>query len=597
MIRIPNKNKQFSVDNASFSRGNIYSTWNVMFDADIGKIKLNPPLLHSYFTSGGNGFSNPIAIVVAPTDFSDRGAVTDGYILTDDGAGFGGVWKTSGGLGQITQTNSPSKATDATSDMCLYLGAQSTEKIYVSDADGLHNCKPANSNDTWVALDGSTTSATASKNAFILIPFTYNNRLYMIPSTANAIYSIQETSDGTFSVPVSNGSSFSINTGLSGITCGRASSKRIWFASSSSNTGKSKVYEWDGVQANLPLNVYNIDVPLIQSIAILNDTPVCIDGRGRLWFFDGYQFVLKSGINFPSREDNVEQTCTVHRNGMITDKGKLYVNIGNVSSTMYRNSTERSLAGVWCYDPAIGFYHFSSPENISRVTAPYCLARWVADQTFAVGFKGTTGSVTDTVYNVAVTNTDETLGGTLRLGFLTTQFMESQNLTDMWNSVGIKYRDMIYASAKVEVKYRFKKNIECNTTITWTSATTFTCPTANLAGSGFYYNTQVVVGDEVMVQQGVNSGLIAHITTMVDGGTDTTVTIDRSATTTSGTSYAMFSNYALLGTITKDGDTFKNFRLAKKSTMIQVKLVMSWVGYYDEIQEILLSEQKQDSTI
>jgi len=573
MIRIPNKNKQFSVDNASFSRGNIYSTWNVMFDADIGKIKLNPPLQKLLSTTDDAAFKVPFSVLVAQ---KNGGGALDAYILAYLHGTFKGVWSTyANSLTRLTGTDAPSTVTDTTSDMCFFNGA-----ITVSDSVGLHYVDDDASAGGWTK----NTNA-AFQGKFILIP--YADRLYLFNSST-------VVSCDTAYTPATSGS-YTIATGLANITCARASSKRIWFASSGENDlPESKIYEWDGVQVS-PLNTFIINTPDIQTIVILNDIPVAIDGRGNFWFYDGYQFVLKTGINIPAREDDFNTTCKIHRNGAITLKGKIYALVASRSDAL-PNTSERALAGIWCYDPMIGLYHFSSPDNCSRIEFPYALAKGTNDQRFIAGYQSGTGSITDFNSRIAVTETDAGLSGEIRTGFITTQFMESQNLTDMWNSVGIKYRKMIDPDAKIEVKYRFNKNIEANGGITWTGATTFTVDSTSINGAGTFC-TPVVVGDEVMVQEGTNAGLIAHITTIVVAGVTTTITIDRSATTTSGTAYAMFSNFTLLGTITNDGDTYKNFRLAKKSTMIQVKLVMTWKGYYDEVQEILLSEQKQDSTI
>ena len=156
---------------------------------------------------------------------------------------------------------------------------------------------------------------------------------------------------------------------------------------------------------------------------------------------------------------------------------------------------------------------------------------------------------------------------------------------------------MIASAAQIEVKYRTWKNIECNTLITFTNATTFTVVTNVLNSlAGNPYCTSPAIGDEVFVQNGPNAGLIAHITNRVDAGGTSTITIDRSATTTTGDNYAVFSNYTLLKTITNDGATFKNIRLAIPTTMIQVKLVLSWIGYYDEVQEIMIPEKQNETT-
>lgn len=592
MKRIPDKDKRFVVDNSSFSRGNVYSTFNVMFDKDIGKVSLNPPLIKLYSSADDADFTAPYAMLVAPADYSTYGDIANLYILTDDANGFGGVWKTLGGLAKLTGTGAPSKATNATSDMKLFLGAQTSPKLYVSDADGLHWCKPTESMDNW----GTLLTTAGYKNNFILIPFTEQNRLYMVQSSGDKVYSVTETSDATYDLTTSG--SYTLVGGLSGITCGAASSKRIWLgASNQQSSDKSKIYEWDGVKPN-PLNIFTIDTKLIQTIVIINDLPVAIDGRGRFWFYDGYQFVLKPGINIPAREDDVNQTVSIHRNGAMAEKGKIYVAVSSIGSA-YPNTSERALAGVWCYDPLIGLYHWSSPDNNSRLAFVYAISRWTVEQSLAVGCFGNTANISGgSTARVCVTDTSVGLSGGLRTGFITTQFIESANLTDLWNAIGIKYRKMIDPDAVIEIKYRTWKNIDCNTTATWTGVRTFTCTTTDLLGTtNGTYNTPVAVGDEIFVQYGNNSGLIAHVVSMVDNAGTTTVTIDRDVSVTSGTSYVQISNYKLLKTITNDGDSFKNVRLGVTSTMIQVKVVMWWKGYYDEVQEILLPEQAQDKTV
>lgn len=583
MYRIPNKDKRFIVDNSSLSRGNIYSTWNIMFDADAGKIKLNPNLFNFYDEADNADFKSPFAMVVAD---QAGGGQLDTYVLTTTGASAGFVFSTLSGLSKITATDSPAKATDSTSDMCMFLGANSEPWIHVSDEDGLHYVDPSLSTSSW-----SIQTNAGFKNRFILVPFLYTNRLYMFDS--DSCYSW----DGSSATPTTSGAYTQVN-GLSGISCARASSKRIWYATSgiTVNQSKSKIYEWDGVSVN-PLNIHVIDTDYIQSITILNDLPVAIDGRGRLWFYDGYAFRLKEGANIPVREDNFSSlTCSVHRNGMITDKGKIYVFVG--IDNRFQGIGERALAGIWCYDPNIGFYHYGSPENATVILQTLALAKYTTDNTFICGYSGSTTSTSGSTYRVAKTDTGTGIGvgDTTRKGHIITQFMESSELTNSFDSMAIKYREFVDPDAVIEVKIRPRKSVECYGTVTWTSATTFTITATTLLGTGIYYNTPVEIGDEVIIQNGANVGLVAHINDMSTLAGTTTVTIDRSATLTSGTSYAMFNNYKLKDTISSDEPfDFKNIRLdGNNSTMLQVKLVMSWKGYYDEVQEILIkSDVKQ----
>lgn len=569
MFRIPEKDKQFVVDNASMSRGNIYSTFNVMFDADKGRIKLNPPLTITRSTTDNADFVAPISIVVSS---KNNGSGGDAYILTEKSSGFGGVWSTTT-FGKLTGADAPAKARPSSSDMCLFNGA-----LTVSDDDGLHYVAPDASAGAW------TVNADAKfKNRFILIPFIDTNRLYLFSSSNVA------SCDTAYTVV--NSGAYS-QTNLANITCARASSKRIWYATQTeaSGYGDCKIYEWDGVLVN-PLNIYTINTRKIQAITILNDLPVAIDDKGRLWFFDGYTFKLKDGVNLPYREDDFgSQTCYVHRNGMITLREKICVLIGSASST--KNTTERALSGIWCYDPVIGFYHYSSPDNNTVITTPYALSKGLSDNVYIAGYGISLPSA-----NAVLSFTEQSGGvsGSLRTGFITTQFVESKNLTDMLNSIGIKYRKPFYSGFSVEVKYRTFKNVECNSTLTWTDYNTFTATKSSLDGTGTYC-TPVAAGDEVMVQEGANVGLIAHIISRTDGATNATIVLDRSGTANTGSSYAMFSNYTLLKTITNDGATFKNIRLGLPTTMLQVKLVMQWKGYHDEIQEIMIPEKQNETT-
>lgn len=581
MYKIPNNTKQFKADNFSMTRGNVFSTFNVMFDADMGRIKLNPKMELYYSEADNADFLYPFAIVNATTD---GGTQSDTYVLTTNGGAIGYVFSTLTGLAKITASDAPSKATDETSDMCLYLGSNDTEWLHVSDADGLHYVDPALSESTW-----SIKTNADFKNKFILIPFIRTNRLYMF--TTSSVHSW----DGISSTPETSGAYTQVN-GLSNITCARASSERIWYATSGiTGTGKSKVYEWDGVNVN-PLKIYTLDTDAILSMSILGDIPHLMDRRGRMWVYNGYEFVIKDTL--PFREDDTSNaTVSIHRNGMITEKGKIYILVGSASSNL--NTTERSLSGIWCYDPNIGLYHYTSPENMTLIIQPLALSRGRSDKLFTCGYIGSTTSTSGSTYRIAKTSNNAGItDDSVRIGHFITPFLESSELLNEFNTVSIKFREIFDQNASFEIKQRHFKGVEAYATVTWTSATTFTVTSSAIDGTGSTYCTPVEIGDEIMIQRGANTGLIAHIADMSTISGTTTVTIDRSATLTSGTAIAMFTNFKKLGTVgINDLQNFKSFRLAKSKTMIQIKIVMSWRGYYDEVQEIQVSnEVKQKQT-
>src|ERR1035437_1070228 len=580
MFRIPNA-KQFTVDNESMARGNVYETFNVMFDADKGRIKLNPPLLNALSTVDDMGFIAPTFIIT--TNSTTHGL--DTYILTNlPGAGSSGVWSLIN-KAFIGTSNAPQNAGPLDSSMCMF-----NTYLCVSDEDGLHYVEsqanlPAG---VWVL-----NTTAALKHNYIMFQFV-TGKMYFF--STYAIASADFTPPTTWTVATSGAYTQAINSFFGGITCACQGADTIWYATESypyTKENKSYIYKWDGIAVN-PIGKYLIPVRKIQAIVTLDNIPVAIDDRGRLWFYDGYTFKLKDGARIPAREDDFNaQTCYVHRNGMLSNKGKIYVLVG--SGTATKNTTDRALSGIWCYDPAIGFYHYSSPDNCSQIITPYALALGQTENTFIAGVQTGLTSVTG-VDRVSVTEQLDILTGTTRTGFITTQFLESKNLTDMFTNIGIKYRKMIDSGAKIEVKYRTWKNVECNGTITFTGATTFTVPTATLDGTSVYC-TPVAIGDEMMVQSGANAGLIAHITNRVDSAGTSTITIDRNATLTSGTAYALFCNYILAGTITNDGDTLRSTAVGMPSTMLQVKVVLSWKGYYDELQEIMIPEKLNETTL
>ena len=568
MFRIPTSEKQFIVDNESMTRGNVYSTFNVMFGADKGKIKLNPNIKEFYSTSDDANFTRAEAILAST---KDSGGDTAMYILISKIAAGGEVWHYYGTtMTKLVGTDAPDDVDHGHSDMCMAYGL-----LTVSTTDGLHYVDPASSTGAWT-LDGDA----AFQNKYIVFHFIDTNRIYLANSTTLV------SCDSAYT-PATSGAYTQTVSGGNIIICAAAASKRIWYATQQ-DVGRGNVchiYEWDGVDTN-PLNIFTIQTGKIQAITILNDSPVAIDDRGRLWFYDGYGFSLRDGARLPSREDDYGSTCQVDRNGMITVDNKIYVLIGAVIAN--NNTSERAFSGVWCYDQSIGFYHYSSPDNCSFITNPYALSTGLFSNTLAMGYASGIVDIT-AIDKVSMTTATETA----RTGSFTTQFLESKNLSNMISSIGIKYRKMIDDDAKIEVKSRTWKSIEGYYTITWTAATTFTASKEFVEGG--WDNTAISVGDEVMIQAGANTGLIAHITAISIAGVTATITIDRDASTTSGTSYALFNNYELLATITNDELDYKKIMVDEpSSTMIQIKLVMTWTNYFDEVQEIMIPERPHE---
>jgi len=581
MIRIPNKDKKFIVDNfsTSYSRGNLYSTWNIMFDADIGRIKLNPyitPVITND-TEGTTDLGNVDAMVTALK--SGSSTEYDVYALSTKSVGDGGVFST-GTATRLTGSDAPDTPRPNASDMCLYRGANFSDYLYVCDLDGLHYIDPGSSAGDWTLI---ATNANW-KNHYILEPFPFLNRLYM--TNGNGIFSI----DGDYTMATSGANTL---TNIRDITSIKASSDKLWISTSPPNSqfyntgGNARIYEWDGVSPN-PTATHVLDTQIIFSMVILDDIPYAVDGKGRLWKYNGYTFVIVDQI--PYREDTTNNvTIRIHRNGLLADKNKIYMLVGSASSLA--NPTERALSGIWCYDPNIGLYHYSSPMNTSLINRDNVGAMTTGgiENTFYCGLSYYPTTLSTIKNAIGATLKDDT---TARIGHITTQFIESNNIDDIYNSIIVKYRKMFSSANSIEVKYRTSKGVECNTQATWTAATTFTVTTTSITN----IPTPVSVGDEVQVLSGANAGQIANIVSITPSGSNSIIALDRSSTLTSGTARIQINNYRLIETITYDNVTqFKKIALGQNTTQLQVRLVIRGIGYYDEVQEIMIPEKANES--
>lgn len=132
-----------------------------------------------------------------------------------------------------------------------------------------------------------------------------------------------------------------------------------------------------------------------------------------------------------------------------------------------------------------------------------------------------------------LTGSDGMLGsisvGTESRGYFITPKITSQNITDKFNLVTLKFSPMQSELDKIILKYRtvddMRETIDlANWTGTWTSTTTFTSTETNLANTS--------IGDEVEILSGAGGGILAHITDISSNAGTYTITIDET-----------FSNY------------------------------------------------------
>lgn len=169
------------------------------------------------------------------------------------------------------------------------------------------------------------------------------------------------------------------------------------------------------------------------------------------------------------------------------------------------------------------------------------------------------------------------------VGYFVTPKIFSENITDTYNLLTIKYGKFVEPDDKIIIKYRTEDD-ERNTIVessdrwraTWTSTTTFTTPEMDME--------YAEVGDEVEILMGAAGGHIAHISDISETGGTYTVTIDEEypAYTTGDKSSFVFRNWKMFDTISgTDADADLGYyakELGVTGKFIQLKIILKGVG-------------------
>lgn len=169
-------------------------------------------------------------------------------------------------------------------------------------------------------------------------------------------------------------------------------------------------------------------------------------------------------------------------------------------------------------------------------------------------------------------------------GYFITPKLESENITDIFQKVVLKWQESLNPDDKIVIKYRTTDNTlrdyvdYTREYITWTNSTTFTT-TMDLS--------DVSAGDEVEIVSGMGAGYLAHITTItVDSGTYTVV-IDETIQNISANdkAIAVFSNWTKLVEIDATSSIgYSDLALNVSGKWIQLKVELR--GIETKIEEL-----------
>lgn len=388
----------------------------------------------------------------------------------------------------------------------------------------------------------------------------------------------------------------------------RSTADRVFIGTRNLKGLNGKVYEWDGSSANYAFE-YEIETTRILSGVLWKGTLYCYTLDGRIMRFNGNGFEAVAQLPFYVFGENVYPEGSpiqiVTQRGMITSDDEILIALNPQILLKDSISGERTyypnaMAGVWAYNPNVGFYHkhgftietsgdyassyqvkaralFKVPEDITISTTTTTYNSLIATGQVVAGDA--------TVYNVA-------LGlkrGQENRGVIVTQRVDSNAADETWQSIGVKFNKVYSSEDKIIVKYKLRDvdgmpmttgNIN-STNATWTSTTTFTSSDSDFAN--------ISVGDEITVLAKTGAGAMAHITSIVLNTGVYTITIDEAIGASSGTFSLIVEPWVKLGTITSSDRDFKIFPFKTKNIASSIQIKCELRGEDTEIEEIVVS--------
>lgn len=380
---------------------------------------------------------------------------------------------------------------------------------------------------------------------------------------------------------------------------------RAWILCTHQYGGEGAIVEWDG-----SAGTYNAihSAFAVSPIAGTNyrESPIILNSKGLILGYTGQGFspLIRNGqtVALPCWEIEgaamvSDTTGRAVPRGMITgEDGLIYMNLRQPTV-----STARQDAGIWCLNPATGrIYHKyalgvvgdSADKLGGMISQPGGIYYISAGATSRQLLAGANILFNDTSQQTGIWLQELGTAATVGRGYFITQFIPSNDVKETWDTLWIRFRQLIIDNGgRIIVKAKGPKSIfnsarqSLESTITWTSATTFT----TTLGAG---DDSLGVGDEVEVLAGRNAGYIAHITSISGAhGALQTITIDETCPDVSGTSKARFERWKKLNTITISDKYEVSSNIGIDASFIQFKVVLEGPTRDLEISDMIVTSK------
>ena len=575
-FKIPQNNK-WRQTNLSDILGSLWSSWNLDLTDNLGVTKVSPRTLLI------NDDTTNMGVPVAFKFFDTKWWAICGTLV------FNNSGDTDDAFSEDATTGFQSDYDSDESDFELFNGF-----LYSTTTDGVFK---RTSGGNWSASLATLDTGTAH----FLVEFAA--RLY-VTTNSTEVHSLTTADAVTAANGPPNTNSNALDLSVYGgalkntITCMKATTQYIWIGVLNRARGIGRVYYWDGAQAT-PNGFYELDSNGAVAMVIKDDVPWIVDSNGALLAFNGGGFQEVARLPYDKRKflgqpydvDNTDRF--IHPNGITLIDNKINMLVRNE----YRDSTtsvgENFPSGVWEYDADIGLYHkmslsyydfdggaitdhgqFILPRVGAIVSAKEIANAAGNDGSMLIGAQYYSNATT-TAEGIWIDNMQDDVQ---KFGYLVTTKIFSQNITDTWNKLVVRIKELLDSTDIIWLKYRTEAVASTEATITWVNTTSCTTTT----------NVSAFIGFEMEVLNGTGGGKCSKISNVTESGGTYTITLQETFTgVTTGTAIARFQYWIEIGKFTNQNDKFFSAPIGESTPWTQFKVCAQFTGA-NEIYDFLL---------
>ena len=583
----PTQNKQYIQTNRSNVFGNLWSSFGLDFQTNLGVMRVSPRLKLNCSTADLTNLGLPISFryfdstmfcIAGARVFKNTGNFSTTQFVEDASTGFQTTFNSYSDLETI------GGYLVASTDTALYKKASSGSgtgaytKVGDLTSSGNHKMTYFKKFDRVYILDN-------------------NYGVSSAPSSLASVVLDNGTNDYTIQLANPGGDKYFTN-------CIRSNSNFIYIGTQSQSTddkaNRGAIMEWDGISQQVT-NEYKINAHGCVALVMDGEIPYAMDTNGCLLKYSGYNFeeVGRLPIN-KKLLVNAGQSIGdqfINANGLIVTKNNTIlalVNGKNADGTQ----NENFISGIYEFDKkgsciqryvltynpiassTITDYGQEMVQAVGALcdvsTFNYSTLGNIANVLVGCNYIGSDGLTT---FGIFVDNFSDSIQ---KKGYFVTTFFSSEEMEENWTRLWTAYRRFLDSNDTIVFKYRNIEEAPIEALITWVDTTHFTT-TTDISGygnnaTGFDGTT----GGEVEVLRSTGSGSCVHITNISLNAGTYTVTIDTAITGVSGISRARFQKWIKIGTIDSTRGQVKSWQqLAianSNENRIQIKCCFTFTG-------------------